>query len=319
MPDSQLLRFAAQEQAARLSLGANIFLVVIKIGAGLASGSVAVLAEGVQSLLDILASAMILFTVRAAAAPPDSAHPYGHGKFENLTALVQMALVLGSIGGIWLVSWRRFQDPVMPRIDWGVAAIGVSIAVNLWVSSRIFRVARETNSQALRAEGVHLRGDLWSCFGVLLGLLATRIWREPRLDPIFAAVMTVFALVSALHLLRDTLRPLLDESLPGEEELQIRAVLEADARILGFHKLRTRQAGSARLADVHILLDDHLSFREAHDLGEEVEDEIRRVLPNLDVMVHTEPFEQEMEHQRQVHGSSEQQKGEERRRREAGG
>lgn len=312
-------KFAAQQQAARLSLGANVFLVLIKVGAGLQSRSLSVLAEGVQSLLDIFASAMILWVIRAAAAPPDEEHPYGHGKFENLMALVQMTTVLGSIGGIWYAAWVRFQNPVMPQVDWGVAAITVSIGVNLWVSARIFRVAKETDSQALRAEGVHLRGDLWSCAGVLLGLIATRIFQNARLDPIFAAVMTVFAMTSALHLLRDTLRPLLDESLPGEEEREIRAVLEADSRVLGFHKLRTRQAGSAKLADVHILLDDHLSFRAAHDIGEQVEDEIRRVLPNLDVMVHTEPFEAETQHQREVHGGAAHSIGEARKRRESGG
>ncbi|PQV64933.1 cation diffusion facilitator family transporter [Abditibacterium utsteinense] len=313
------LKFEAQQQAARLSLGANVFLVLIKVGAGLKSGSLSVLAEGVQSLLDIFASAMILWIVKAAAAPPDEAHPYGHGKFENLMALVQMTTVLGSILGIWYAAWTRFQNPVMPSVDWGVAAIIVSIGVNLWVSNRIFRVAQDTDSQALRAEGVHLRGDLWSCAGVLLGLIATRIFGNARLDPLFAAAMTIFAMVSALHLLRDTLRPLLDESLPGEEEREIKAVLEADTRVMGFHKLRTRQAGSARLADVHILLDDHLSFRAAHDIGEQIEDEIRRVLPNLDVMVHTEPFEAEIEHQREVHGRAAHQKGAERKRREAGG
>ncbi len=312
------LKFEAQQQAARLSLGANVFLVLIKVGAGLQSRSLSVLAEGIQSLLDIFASAMILWVVRAAAAPPDEAHPYGHGKFENLLALAQMTTVLGSILGIWVAAWSRFQNPVMPHIDWGVAAITISIGVNLWVSRRIFRVARDTDSPALRAEGVHLRGDLWSCAGVLLGLVATRVFNDARLDPIFAAAMTIFAMVSALHLLRDTLRPLLDESLPGEEERQIREVLEADTRVLGFHKLRTRQAGSARLADVHILLDDHLSFRAAHDVGEQIEDEIRRVLPNLDVMVHTEPFEAETQHQREVHGSNAAQ-SEERKRRKAGG
>jgi cation diffusion facilitator family transporter len=319
MAHTSPLKFAAQQQAARLSLGANIFLVAIKIGAGLASGSLSVLAEGVQSLLDIFASAMILVTVRAAAAPPDQEHPYGHGKFENLTALVQMVLVLGSIAGIWYAAWQRFKNPVMPHVDWGVAAIVVSIIVNLLVSGRIFQVATETNSAALRAEGVHLRGDLWSCYGVLAGLIATRVTGMPRLDPAFAALMTLFAMASAIHLIRDTLRPLLDECLPGDEESAIRAVLEADSRVMGFHKLRTRQAGSSRLADVHILLDDHLSFRMAHDIGEEIEDEIRRVLPNLDVMVHTEPFEAEMQHQREDHASDIHKKGEERKRREAGG
>ena len=291
----------AQQAAARLSIYSNVFLVLIKVGAGLQSNSLSVLGEGVQSLLDIVVSALILFTVRAAAAPPDSDHPWGHGKYENLTSLFQMLLVLGSIGGIWWASWVRWQNPVMPVVDWGVAAIAVSIAVNLAMSRHMNRVARATQSAALAAEAVHLRGDLWACAGVMLGLVATHVFRNPRLDPLCAAIMTLFAGYAAVHLLRDTLRPLLDETLPGAEEACIRQVLKGDARVLDFHKLRTRQAGAKRLADVHIMLDDNLSFRAAHAVSEEVEEAIRAALPNTDVIVHFEPYEEEVEHQRRAH------------------
>jgi len=291
----------AQQNAAKLSLVANIFLVTIKIAAGVFSGSLSVLAEGIQSFLDIFASATILFIVRAAAAPPDDEHPYGHGKFENLTSLFQMILVMGSIGGIWWAAWQRWKDPQMPQVDLGIAALFISALVNIFVSKRVSQVAKETNSSALAAEAVHLRGDLWACAGVLTGLIATRIWHEPRLDPLFAGGMTVFAFASAIHLLRENIKPLVDETLPSEEEKEIRAVLESDTRILGFHKLRTRQAGSSRLADVHILLDDDLSFRAAHRISEEVEDAIRAALPNLDVIVHIEPWAEETAHQREFH------------------
>ena len=297
-----VIMHAKQQAAAKLSLGANVFLVALKIGAGVLSGSLSVLAEGIQSLLDILASALILISVRASAAPPDESHPYGHGKFENLSALVQMTLVLASVGGIWWAAWHRWNHPQPVVVDWGIGALLISVGVNLWVSSRVAKVARETDSTALAAEAVHLRGDLWACAGVLGGLVATRAFNEPRLDPLFAGVMTTFAVVSAVKLLRDTLRPLLDETLPQEEEREIRAVLENDARVLGFHKLRTRQAGSARLADVHILLDDDLTFRAAHRVSEDVEDAIRAVLPNVDVIVHAEPWAEETQHQREFHG-----------------
>ena len=290
-----------QEQVARLSLWANVFLVTIKIAAGAKSGSLSVLAEGIQSLLDIFSSAAILWTLRAANQPPDPAHPYGHGKFENVVSLGQLGLIVSSIIGIWAASIYRFQHPEMPRVDWGIAAITLSGCVNLAVSFRVARVAKKFGSVALAAEAVHLRGDLWACSGVLLGLVATHVFQNARLDPIFAAAMTLFALVNALHLLNDILRPLVDASLPDNDEASIREVLNRDPRVLGFHKLRTRQAGSQRLADVHVLLDDELSFRDAHQIGEEVEDALREALPNLDIMVHTEPFEEEIAHQRERH------------------
>lgn len=294
-----------QEQVAKLSLWANVFLVTIKIAAGAKSGSLSVLAEGIQSLLDIFSSAAILWTLRAANAPPDPAHPYGHGKFENMVSLGQLGMIVSSILGIWAASFYRFQHPEMPRVDWGIAAITLSGAVNLAVSFRVARVAKKFGSVALAAEAVHLRGDLWACSGVLLGLGATHVFQEARLDPIFAAGMTLFALVNAMHLLRDILRPLVDASLPDDDETSIREVLERDTRVLGFHKLRTRQAGSQKLADVHILLDDELSFPDAHRIGEEVEEALRAILPNLDIMVHTEPFHEEIAHQRERHARAE--------------
>jgi cation diffusion facilitator family transporter len=290
-----------QQAAARLSLLSNIGLVILKVVAGLASGSVSVLAEGIQSTVDVLASAFILLSVRAAAAPPDPAHPYGHGKFENLASLGQALLILGTAGYLLTAAWNRWHDPVMPRVDWGMAALTVSLIVNFFVSRQLLQVSRDTGSQALYAEAEHLRSDMVSCVGVLLGLGAVWATRQPRLDPLIAAVMTVVVAVSVLRLLRDTLRPLLDESLPADEEASVRRVLDVDDRVLGYHRLRTRRAGSDRLIDVHVLLDDHLSFLQAHDVAEDVERAIRDVLPNADVIVHPEPYEAEMRHQREHH------------------
>lgn len=290
-----------QRSAAQLSLASNIVLVILKVGAGVASGAISVLAEGVQSGLDVLASLMILWTVQRAAHPPDDVHPYGHGKMESLASLAQVVLISGSAFYILAVAWPRWNAPEMPRLDWGAGALSIAIVVNFFVSKHLRKVARETGSKAIAAEATHLQSDLISCAGVLLGLGAVWVFREPRLDPLIAAIMALVVIGSSLKLARETVRPLLDEKLPGEEEAEIRAVLDADARVLGYHRLRTRQAGSHRLMDVHIQLDDDLSFRESHAITEEIEDAIRRVLPNLDTIVHAEPFEEEMRHQETLH------------------
>ena len=290
-----------QRNAARLSLGSNIVLVVIKVASGLASGAISVLAEGVQSGLDVLASLMILWTVQRAGEPADPSHPYGHGKMENLASLAQTILIGSSAVYILGAAWSRWNSPELPHLGLGTIALSIAIVANFFVSRVLRKVAAETGSQALFAEATHLRGDMISCAGVLLGLGAVWVFQEPRLDPIIAAVMAVVVIVSAMRLATDTVRPLLDEKLPGEEEAQIRAVLDADARILSYHRLRTRQAGSHRLMDVHIQLDDAWSFSRAHAISEEVEDAIRKVLPNLDIIVHAEPFEEEMRHQEEAH------------------
>jgi cation diffusion facilitator family transporter len=290
-----------QQNAARLSLVSNIVLVLLKVGAGVATHSVSVLSEGVQSGLDVIASLMILYTVRQAALPPDPAHPYGHGKMENLTSLAQTLLIGGSAIYILREALMRWQRPEMPHLGAGAVALALAIAANFFVARHLKNVAAQTGSQALFAEATHLRSDMLSCGGVLLGLGAVWIFREPRLDSLIAAIMAVVIIVSAIRLGHDTVRPLLDEKLPADEEAQIRDVLDANAQVLGYHRLRTRQAGSHRLMDVHVQLDDNLTFSQAHAITEEIEDEIRKVLPNLDVIVHAEPFEEELHHQREAH------------------
>ncbi len=287
--------------AARLSLTGNVFLVVLKVTAGVLSGSVSVLAEGLQSTVDVAASALILFTVCAAARPPDARHPYGHGKFEPLAALAQALLILGSSVGLLSVAWERWQHPAVPRVDWGIGALLVSAGVNLVVSRRVTTVARETGSPALAAEAAHLRGDLLACAGVVMGLVLVRITGQPRLDPLIAGVMVLFVLREAVRLARVALGPLLDEQLPPEDLHCIRRVLEGHAEVRAYHRLRGRTAGARRLVDVHVLLDDTLPFPVAHDLVEEIEDEVRRTFPDVDITIHAEPYEAEMRHQMQYH------------------
>jgi cation diffusion facilitator family transporter len=124
------------------------------------------------------------------------------------------------------------------------------------------------------------------------------------LDPLIAAGLAVVVIVTAIRLIRASLRPLLDQSLPTEEIVRIRRALDADDRVMGYHKLRTRQAGTQRHVDVHIMLEDSLPLSEAHAIGEEIERAIRRTLPNLDVVVHVEPYAEEMSHQANHHGVS---------------
>jgi len=293
---------AVCRRAARLSVISNTGLVIVKIAAGLVTGSISVLAEGIQSTVDILASTMIYASLRAAERPPDKSHPYGHGKFENLASAVQMLLILGSTAFILYQAYRRLLDPRMPHVDLGVAAMGLAVAVDLAVSSHLQRVARETGSLALEAEAQHLRADMYASAGVLLGLVAVRLTGWAPLDPIVAALLTIVVIITAIRLMRLSLRPLLDQSLPAEEETKIRRTLDGDDRVKGYHKLRTRQAGVQRHVDVHVMLEDTLPLSEAHAIGEEIEGAIRKTLPNLDVVVHVEPYAEEMSHQATHHG-----------------
>ncbi len=293
---------AVRRRAARLSIVSNTGLVFIKIAAGIVTGSIAVLAEGIQSTVDIFASIMIYAGLRAAERPPDKTHPYGHGKFENLASAVQMLLILGSTAFILHQAYQRLLHPQLPDVDWGIGAMGLAIVVDLAVSSHILRVARQTESLALEAEAQHLRSDMYASAGVLLGLMTVRFTGWAPLDPIIAALLTFVVIVTAIRLMGASLQPLLDQSLPGVEVAKIRRTLDADDRVMGYHKLRTRRAGTQRHVDVHILVDDNLTISQAHAIGEDMERALQKTLPNLDAVVHVEPYAEEISHQATQHG-----------------
>lgn len=290
------------KSAALLSLVATSCNVAFKLAAGLISGSVSVLAEGLQSFIDILVAFGVLQTVRLAALPPDEEHPYGHGKAELLMSAVQMVLVLGTAAFIIYQAYRRLLAPQPIQADIGVAAMAFSAIVNTVVSWRLAKVADATGSTVLRSEMLHLRSDTISSLGIFCGLIAVWATGWTQLDPIMAAGLTLFVIYSAIRQLGSLIHPLMDGALPAEEIASIDQALRSHEGVLGYHNLRTRMVGSLRTVDIHVLLDDRLTFVGAHDLAEQVEDELSAALGGAMVNVHYEPYEAEMEHRATVHG-----------------
>jgi cation diffusion facilitator family transporter len=283
--------------AARLSVFSNTFLVALKLAVGLAIGSVAVLSEAVHSATDLIAALIAYFAVRASTAPPDETHPYGHGKVESVSSMVEALLVVGA--GVYIVieAIRALQyNRPTPALGWGMSVMVLSAVVNSVVARRLFNVARRADSAALEADAHHLSIDVWTSVGVVVGLGLVALTGWHWLDPMVGIVVAVFIFLTGWQIARGALSPLLDVRLPESELQAIIAVLDDDPRILSWHKLRTRKAGAQRHIDVHIQVDDGLSLRDAHELTEELEDQMRDTLPNVEVMIHTEPYEEEQRH-----------------------
>ncbi|HZO88358.1 MAG TPA: cation diffusion facilitator family transporter [Chthonomonadaceae bacterium] len=291
--------------AARLSVVSNSALVLLKFGVGFWTGSISVLSEAVHSLTDLIASGIAFFSVRASDLPPDEEHPYGHGKIESLSGLLEALLIFGAALYIISESVQKLRSPNWHphTVDAGLAVMGLSCLINGFLSGHLYRVARATDSQALEADAGHLRTDVWTSLGVFAGLLLTRLTGHAWFDPATALLVALLICYTAYQLTRDALRLLMDVRLPPEEEAAIQEVLETDARVLGYHKLRTRKSGSHRHVDVHVQIDDNSSFLQAHDLTEELEDRIRQALPATHVNIHTEPYHAEMRHQQEEHGA----------------
>jgi cation diffusion facilitator family transporter len=292
---------AEKFHAARLSVLSNGLLVVLKLYVGWRIGSVAVLSEAAHSATDLVAALIALFAVRASGIPPDDKHPYGHGKVESLSGLIEALLIFGA--AIWIVyeSVRAlFQGTHAHQVGWGMLVMGISALTNALIARRLLAVARKTESQALEADAHHLLTDVWTSLGVLIGLLLVRLTGEARFDPLVALLVSTFIFRAAWSISRDAVQFLLDGRLPDEEIAVVEAILTDDPRVLGWHKLRSRKAGSERHIDLHVQMDDDLSLRDAHALTEELEDRIRDALPNVEVMIHPEPYEEEKRHHEEV-------------------
>lgn len=289
--------------AARLSIYSNSALTLLKLVVGLFTGSVSVLSEAAHSATDLIASWVAFFAVRVADRPADEDHPYGHGKYENLSGMFEAALIF--IAGAWVIyeAVTKLALREAPhRVDIGIAVMAASSIVNTFVARHIYQVARKSDSQALEADAEHLRTDVFTSAGVMVGLILVHFTRLTWLDPAIAIAVALLILHASWRLTRGALRPLTDTTLPEEDLVTIRKVLDDEPQVLGYHKLRTRKSGSARYVDAHVMLDDDLSLVAAHDLAEALEDRMRERLPHAEITLHMEPYRRERQHQYERHG-----------------
>jgi cation diffusion facilitator family transporter len=240
--------------------------------------------------------------VRLADTPPDQTHTYGHGKFENVTGMFIALFILGagSLAINQAIEHLHRMTPIHDVLP-AVCVMALSAIVNVGISRNLLRVGKATDSPALVADGRHLQTDILTALAVVAGLVLVTITGQTWIDPVIAMAVSALVFWLGLRIARESLITLSDASLPDAEERKLRLVLDSDKRILGYHKLRTRKSGSHRHVDVHVQLSDGLSLVEAHAVTEDVEDNLREALPNVHVMIHIEPFHEEIEHQQKFH------------------
>lgn len=279
-----------KQTAALLSIFSNSGLVVLKVAAGLAMGSIAVLSEAVHSAIDLLASAVAYFSIRKSNEPADPEHPYGHGKFENISGFFEAILIFVAAGLIaWEAVVKLTRPTEMEQLGWGIAVMLASVAVNVGVSRVLFRVARREHSIALEADAMHLSVDVWTSVGVFVGLVAIHFTGLHLLDPLVALGVAALILRAAWDLTRRSLDDLADRSLPERELSVVEEVIGRYPEIRAFHRLRTRRSGKQREIDIHIKVAPEADVASAHELCNRIEGEIRAQLPGTYVLIHVEP------------------------------
>lgn len=281
----------AKVYAARFSVGSNLFLVVAKLTIGLLTGSVSVLSEAIHSAIDMVAAIIALFSVRVASRPADEVHQYGHGKVENLSALVEGVLVLIAAGWIVYEAVHKLLAPhAAPEVLLGILIMGISSLLNFFVSGYLFRVSKKEHSMALAADAVHLRTDVWTSLGVFFGLFLVKVTKLAWLDPAVALAVAVMITKAGLDLCREALHPLVDARLPDEDEKEIIRLIEQHiGGFARFENLRTRQSGSEQHVDFHLLFPGSRTLEEVHRVCDAIEASVREQFPQAHVLIHPEP------------------------------
>lgn len=278
-------------KTASLSIFSNTFLIIVKVVAGILSGSVSIISEAIHSFIDLLAAIIAFFSVKVSDKAPDEQHPYGHGKYENISGVIEGFLIFIAAGWIIYEAINKIlHQNEIEKIGIGFIVMFSSSVVNFFVSRRLYKVAKETDSIALEADALHLKVDVYTSLGVAIGLGLIWLTGYHILDPVAAILVAMLILRESFLLLRNAYSPLLDVKLPDTEIAIIKNVIEAKAAGFGnFHQLRTRRAGHLKYVDLHLELPQNLSVKEAHDICDAIEKDIESKIRNIEVHIHVEP------------------------------
>lgn len=275
--------------AARSGVAAGLLLTIIELAGSLLSGSLALLSSAVNTLMDLLASIIALIAVREGGRPPDEDHPYGHGKVEAFAAIGEGALLL--VACTWLV-YSAANRLIAGRAEIGLywVALGTNLAsiiIDSYAYMRLRGASRGEASEALDAGALHFLNDLLIAIIVILGisLYGFGIWYA---DPLAAVVVVAYTLYSSMDIFRRSIDTLMDAAPRGLTEEIRKSILRVEG-VQSCHGLRVRRSGSKHFVDLHVEVDGHLPLSRAHSISDAIESEIKNLLGDVDVTIHTEP------------------------------
>jgi len=295
MTREALIRFAW------LSIAAALTTISLKTWAWWLTGSVGLLSDALESLVNLAAAVIALCVLRIAAQPPDAEHSFGHSKAEYFAGGLEGLFILAAAAGIALTAVPRLLQPApLEQVGWGLVVSALAAVVNLVVGRILIQAGRKHHSLTLEADGQHLMTDVWTSGGVIAGVALVGLTGWQRLDPLIALAVAVHICVTGYRLLRQSIAGLMDTALPEEERSRVRAILDRHrAEGVEYHALRTRQAGHRRFVYFHLLVPGAWSVERGHQLMEDIEAEIRASLAYATVIAHLEPVEDPSSYQDQ--------------------
>jgi cation diffusion facilitator family transporter len=288
---------ASLTRFAWLSIGAAVSTILLKTAAYFMTGSVGLLSDAIESLVNLVGAGMALGMLIIAARPADESHVYGHSKAEYFASATEGLLILGASAGIIFAAVQRLINPQpLEQLGLGLAVSVSASVINFFVARRLMAEGTKRNSISLEADAQHLMTDVWTSVGVIsaVGIAALTGWII--LDPLIAIAVGLNVVWTGIQLLRRSVSGLMDASLPVGDQNLIREVMaKYRARRVSFHALRTRQAAARQFVSVHMLVPGAWSVHDAHHIAEDFEADIRKVLSGaVTVFTHIEPIEDEL-------------------------
>ena len=274
-----------------ISIAAALVTMGLKAGAYGITGSVGLLSDAIESLVNLAGGIMALAMLTVAARPPDEDHAYGHGKAEYFSSGVEGTLILIAALSIGVTAVRRLVTPrPLEAIGLGLAISVVASLVNLGVALVLLRAARRHDSITLEANARHLLTDVWTSVAVVVGVGAVAVTRWEWLDPLVALIVAGNIIWTGVQIVRRSISGLMDIAIPAADVAAIQRVLDVFRQGgVQFHALITRQAGAQKFVSVHVLVPDDWTVKRGHELLEQLEAEIRRAVPSTVVFTHLEP------------------------------
>ncbi len=277
-----------------LSILAAVLTITLKAAAYFFTGSIGLLSDALESVINLVAALIALLVIKIAAQPPDDDHAFGHDKAEYFSSGIEGMLIFFAAFGIFYSAVPRLFTPQpLENIGIGLSITLVATLINLIVGFVLIRAGRQHHSIVLEADGRHLLTDVWTSVGVVLGIVVVGFTGWFVLDPIIALLVALNILWTGFQLIRRSALGLMDTAVSPETQKKIEEILDGYIKKekIDYHALRTRQSGARKFISVHILVPDDWTVQKGHDLTEEIEDEIRRAVADSTVFTHLEPLE----------------------------
>jgi len=279
--------------AAIFSVISNTSLIILKIIAGVISGSIGIISEAIHSGSDLIASLITFFSVSESSKPADDDHQFGHGKYEDFTSFIEGSLII--LAAIYIVyeALKKIIFSLRIEVDTtvGLSVMLISVIANFVVSKYLFKVAKKTGSTALYADGEHLRTDIYSSLAVLIGLILVRITDNHIFDPLIAIIVAIIIFSTGYKICDNARKNLVDTSLDENEISQIKSILEKyeGEEIISIKTLKTRKSGLMKNIEITLIVEKSMQIINSHILCDKIEEDIENELKNTEISIHLEP------------------------------